>query len=79
MIETIKKAYEAMIQNELQEIIQKRDSLESEDYWNIEKCWKEEVELLSKDINATIDFLDHECTGEQFVGTLKNSVLCFCL
>ncbi len=56
-----------MIQDKLQEIIQKLYRLDPEDAYGIEQCWKEEVELLGKDINATINFLDHKCTGEQFV------------
>ena len=56
-----------MINDELQKLLQKRDQIHPEDYYHIEKCCNEEIELLSKDITATIDFLDHECTGDQFV------------
>ena len=56
-----------MIQEKLQEIIQKIERLDPEYDYGIKQCWKEEIELLTRDINATIDFLDHECTSEQFV------------
>ena len=54
------------IQDELQIILQKRSGIDSEDSYSLTNCWKEETELLAKDISATIDFLDHESTGDQF-------------
>lgn len=56
-----------MIKDELSKLLQKRESIEPEYDYGIDKCCEEEIELLTRDINATIDFLDHECTGEQFV------------
>ena len=56
-----------MIQDELQKLLQKRAEIHPEDYYNKGKCWEEETELLSRDLDATIYFLDHDCTGEEFV------------
>lgn len=32
----------------------------------IEKCWKKETEILSSDIEGTIDFLKNECTEDEY-------------
>ncbi len=42
---------------EFREIINKRASIEEEWYSEIEKCWKEMVNIFSTDISKTIFFL----------------------
>lgn len=32
----------------------------------IEECWKKEIEILSENVAATIDFLLKECTADEF-------------
>ena len=32
----------------------------------IEKCWKKEIEILSKDIDGTIEFLKNDCTSDEY-------------
>ncbi|MDD6700775.1 hypothetical protein [Mogibacterium kristiansenii] len=51
------------------EIIQERSRIAAEccDEWSfgIEKCWSQEIEMLSEDVDATISFLQNECTAEE--------------
>lgn len=52
------------------EIIRERSRITTEcsDEWSfgIEKCWNEEIEILGEDVDATISFLQNECTAEEF-------------
>lgn len=52
------------------EIIRERCRIAAEcrDEWSfgIEKCWNEEIEILGEDVDATISFLQNECTAEEF-------------
>ena len=50
---------------EFREIIKKRTFIDDEWYTEIEKCWKEMIELFSLDIDKTIRFLD-VCTADEF-------------
>ena len=45
-----------------------RIAAECRDEWSfgIEKCWSQEIEILSVDVSATISFLQNECTAEEF-------------
>lgn len=45
-----------------------RSAAECRDEWSfgIEKCWSQEIEMLSEDVDATISFLQNECTAEEF-------------
>lgn len=49
------------------DVIARLDKLHPEDYIAIEKCWKEEISILSEDIAGTIDFVKNECTADEFV------------
>lgn len=42
--------------------------METNEEWvyGIEQCWKEEIDILSKDIDETINFLQNECTADEF-------------
>lgn len=52
------------------EIVRERSRITTEcsDEWSfgIEKCWNEEIEILGEDVDATISFLQNECTAEEF-------------
>lgn len=48
------------------EIIKNISSLDPNAYSEIEKCWKSEVSILSEDIPGTINFLNSECTEDEY-------------
>ena len=52
------------------EVIKERIRIaeECQDEWTygIEKCWKDEVEILTEDIPSTIIFLQNECTADEY-------------
>ena len=48
------------------EVIKRRTECHSEWYEGIEQCWKQEIELLSEDIQSTIAYLKNECTAEEY-------------
>lgn len=56
-----------MIDDKIRNVLTKRKQLHPEDLFATEECWKEEIEILSADIDQTIDFLLNRCTGEEFV------------
>lgn len=51
---------------EIRAVIKKRMATDDEWDYGVKQCWKEEVELLSRDINDTISFLENNCTDEEF-------------
>lgn len=51
---------------ELREIIDQYVSLDANDDFNTERCWKEMTEMLSEDVSDTIGFFERECTIEEF-------------
>lgn len=46
----------------------KRIAVECNDEWSagIEKCWKQELDILGEDVTTTITFQLDECTAEEF-------------
>lgn len=56
--------------NKFRETIKRREYVEeiSCGEWadGIEECWKEEIKILSEDIESTIEFLNNECTAEEY-------------
>lgn len=50
----------------LREIFSRYVSLDPNDDFAIEKCWKEMTNILSEDISATLHFFESECTDEEF-------------
>lgn len=52
------------------EIVKERIRIAEEcaDEWDygIEKCWKEEIDILSADIPSSIEFLRNECTADEY-------------
>ncbi|MDE6781451.1 MAG: hypothetical protein K2J40_08340 [Ruminococcus sp.] len=53
-----------MITEEIRAAIGKRASGAWEHL--IKQCWEEETEILSRNIDDTIDFLENECTADEF-------------
>ena len=51
---------------EFRDIIKKRATLDPNDDFETENCWKTEVAILSESINNTIHFLQNECTEDEF-------------
>ncbi len=51
--------------NEFQAIIQKRATIDDENYYEVEKCWNEMAAVFSADITKTIQFLG-VCTADEF-------------
>ena len=49
------------------EVLKRRDETHSEYTYGLEMCWKEEVEILSEDILSTIEYLQNQCTADEFV------------
>ena len=60
-----------MIDNEIRQILSRRIALHPEDSLAAEECWKEEIMVLSRDIEETIDFFSNRCTGEEFAWLSK--------
>lgn len=50
----------------LREVITQYISLDANDDFATEKCWKEMTAMLSEDIVDTINFFESECTIEEF-------------
>ncbi len=55
-----------MINEEFEKIIALLEKTDMNNYSVIEPLWEKEIELFTKDINATIDFVKTECTATQF-------------
>lgn len=51
---------------ELREVIAQYISLDDNDDFATEKCWKEMTAILSENITDTISFFESECTIEEF-------------
>lgn len=50
----------------LREILSSYVSLDPNDDFGIEKCWKEMTVILSDNISETIHYFESECTEEEF-------------
>ena len=55
-----------MITEEIRVAIQKRAATDDEWAYSVDQCCKEEIEILSRDIEDTLSFLETECTAEEF-------------
>ena len=55
-----------MISDEILEVLSRRLKLHIEDYIGTEKCWEEEINLLTRDMAETIKFIENECDDETF-------------
>ena len=55
-----------MLKDEFRKLLSERIQIELNDDYLHDKYWKLETDLLSKDINETIEFLDNDCTADEF-------------
>lgn len=55
-----------MITEEIRAVIEQRAVIPDEWEHFIEQCWEEETEILSRNIDDTICFLENECTADEF-------------
>ena len=55
-----------MLKDELRNVLRDRIALDDNDSDAVEKCCEKEVEILSRDINETILFMDTDCTADEF-------------
>ena len=56
-----------MLAEELRQILERRSKLHPNDDFRTEKAWEEETELLSRNMEETIRFLENECTDDEFI------------
>ena len=58
------------MKNEIKVVLKerKRIAIETQDEWDygIERCWNKEIEILSRDMNQTIKFIENDCDDETF-------------
>lgn len=52
--------------SKLKQILSRRISLDPNDDYAIYDCWTQEINILSKNIQETVAFLENECTDEEF-------------
>ena len=55
-----------MITDEIRASITKRAATDDEWDYGVKKCWQEEIEILSRNIDDTIVFLENDCTADEF-------------
>lgn len=55
-----------MIKDRIIPIIEERESTDDEWDYGVEQCHKKLIELMTEDINMSIQFLDNDCTADQF-------------
>ncbi len=55
-----------MIIEDIRAALQKRISIDDEWDYGVNQCWNEEIEILSRNINDTITFLETDCTADEF-------------
>lgn len=55
-----------MITEEIRAAIKERAATNDEWDYGVRKCWNKEIEILSRNIEDTIYFLENDCTEEEF-------------
>ena len=55
-----------MITEEIRKALAQRRATDSEWDYGVELCCEKEIEILSRNIEETIEFLDVECTADEF-------------
>ena len=55
-----------MITDEIRTSITKRATTDDEWDYGVKQCWEEEIEILSRNIDDTIAFLENDCTADEF-------------
>ncbi len=54
-----------MITEEIRKAIKNRTETNDEWEYGLDKCWKEEVEILTRNVEDTIWFFENECTADE--------------
>ncbi len=54
-----------MITDEIRAVLKKRSETDDEWDYGLEKCWREEVEILTRSVKDTIWFFENECTADE--------------
>lgn len=52
--------------NSFRKIIKQREKTDDEWDYGVEQCWEKEIELLTEDVTSTVEFLETECTAEEY-------------
>ena len=55
-----------MIKEEFEKIVAVLEETDMNNYAVIEPLWEKEIELFTRDIHDTINFLQNDCTASQF-------------
>ena len=55
-----------MITEEIRAAIKRRSETDDEWTYGVNKCWDEQIRILTRNIRDTISFLDNDCTAEEF-------------
>ena len=55
-----------MVVEDIRNAIKKRAETDDEWDFGVEKCWEEEIAILSENIDDTIFFFENECTADEF-------------
>ncbi|EFU78132.1 hypothetical protein [Lactobacillus iners] len=50
----------------IREVIRRRNETHDEYDYGVEMCDKEEIQILSEDIPSTINYLQNQCTADEF-------------
>ncbi|MFP1694828.1 hypothetical protein ACLD5W_00815 [Gardnerella greenwoodii] len=56
-----------MYVQKFREVIRRRKETNDEYDYGVEMCNKEEIQILSEDIPSTIEYLQNQCTADEFV------------
>lgn len=56
-----------MIDKTIKDILARREIVHPEDAYSIEKLWEEEIDILSSNVDETIEFIKSRCTADEFV------------
>ena len=61
----------------LKERIRIADECQDEWDYGIEQCWKKESEILTEDVQSTIEFLQNDCTPDEYswVGEVLSDIV----
>ena len=55
-----------MITEEIRAAIKERAATDDEWAYGVQKCWNKEIEILSRNMEGTIRFLESDCTADEF-------------
>lgn len=55
-----------MIGDELRAVFKQRENTSDEWEYGVDLCWNKEIEILTRNLDDTINYLDNECTADEF-------------